>query len=804
MYDIRQFRPALFALMVLSVSGFSLAAEMPALWILGLVAVLANAWMVFTGRFRPLPRLVSNIITIGALVFVINQVLTSGITPVLMIGEFLMLLQIVKLWEQRGNRDYGQLLVLSLLLMVAAAISTASMLFGIMLAVFVFLSLYCCLLFHLKVETDAAKLAMSAPLHKISPTVLRQDQRYLNRSMRRLTWLVSMVGIVFAVVVFIFFPRGTGAGMFGPTPFKPTQSLVGFTEDVGFQNIARIQQNDDIVATVKLSRNGELVRGTMPLRLRGVTLDLYTGKDGYRWVHWPRESNAAKGTIGSGDEELSVMDMAMNPIFSYEPAPDQPQDLVAEAPPGDRWEQQIRLLPTGTDVVFGMAGDYRITAHKLVSLRYSPRDQTLRNTFHERNPSPTAYDLVSNNDLGHFPPPNRSGTSPREPSSSADDAAISPRIREYALQAQVSGGEGDHSLGSQRYAHYLKEIAANGGAEPGGFYRADDLDEQIARNIERHLQTKFAYTLDLTDVDDYRHEDPLVKFLYTYKKGHCEYFAGAMALMCQSLGMKARLCAGFLCNEYNNTPGANYYIVRQSHAHAWVEVYTAKGWITFDPTSSQDSILQAEHKGWWQDVKHLFDFLEFSYGTTIIGYSPEDRANVIQGAEMALVRSTYGSTSIVGDVRRFFTERLLLSGGFWRVSAGILAIVMALSGIAAMILIMRFAWQHWRLRQRAARIGIDSLPRAEQVRLARQLGFYDDLLHLLDRAHIARKPHQTPLEFGQSLLFLPSDAYEMIGRLTQLFYRVRYGQATLSAGQQQHLARVIEQLRQRLAGGNFA
>ena len=33
-----------------------------------------------------------------------------------------------------------------------------------------------------------------------------------------------------------------------------------------------------------------------------------------------------------------------------------------------------------------------------------------------------------------------------------------------------------------------------------------------------------------------------------------------MTLMCQSLGMKARMCAGFRCDEYNDTPGAGYFM----------------------------------------------------------------------------------------------------------------------------------------------------------------------------------------------------------------------------------------------------
>jgi len=122
-----------------------------------MVGIGCNAWLVYRGKFRPIPRLLANLVTLGSTAYVADRVLLSGNTPVLVIGQFLVLLQIIKLWEQRANRDYAQLLVLSLLLMVAAAISTASLLFGLILVSYLFLSLYCCLLFHLKVETDAAK-----------------------------------------------------------------------------------------------------------------------------------------------------------------------------------------------------------------------------------------------------------------------------------------------------------------------------------------------------------------------------------------------------------------------------------------------------------------------------------------------------------------------------------------------------------------------------------------------------------------------------------------------------------------------
>ncbi|MDB5173771.1 MAG: hypothetical protein JWN51_2544, partial [Phycisphaerales bacterium] len=119
--------------------------------------------------------------------------------------------------------------------------------------------------------------------------------------------------------------------------------------------------------------------------------------------------------------------------------------------------------------------------------------------------------------------------------------------------------------------------------------------------------------------------------------------------------------------------------------------------------------------------------------------------------------------------------------------------------VAGLAFIARFAWEKWQLRRRAQRIGITSLPHDEQMRLARQLGFYDDLLQLLGRHQISRPRHLTPLEFSRSLLFLPAGAYETVSRLTELFYKVRFGRAELSIARRRHLSAVIERLESELA-----
>jgi hypothetical protein len=64
-------------------------------------------------------------------------------------------------------------------------------------------------------------------------------------------------------------------------------------------------------------------------------------------------------------------------------------------------------------------------------------------------------------------------------------------------------------------------------------------------------------------------------------------------------------------------------------------------------------------------------------------------------------------------------------------------------------------------------------------------------VRLLERHNIHRPLHQTPMEFCRSLAYLPSEAFDSIRRLTEVFYHVRYGRAELSADEQQQLVHAI-------------
>jgi hypothetical protein len=358
-------------------------------------------------------------------------------------------------------------------------------------------------------------------------------------------------------------------------------------------------------------------------------------------------------------------------------------------------------------------------------------------------------------------------------------STVDAQITAYAQRPEVSGADDAGPLAPRRDPEGLLPHA---------------LDGQIADNIERHLKSReFRYSLDITDSRTRRGMDPFVWFLTAEdgKRGHCEYFAGAMTLLCQSLGLNARFVVGFKCDEYNEIGG--YFIVRQAHAHAWVEVLTAAGWKTYDPTSGHTDVRTPGQGGLWQKIKHLLNYVEFMYATNVIAYDNDNREDLIQSVEQRMTSPLYAAVNRSGPGGLFDSPVLK------RFTDSVINIAVAAVALAAAGLVGWSVWQQRRLRRRAARIGLESLPPDEQLRMARQLKFYDDLMQLLGRHKITRPPHLTPMEFARSLLFLPSEVYESIRRLTGVFYRIRYGGAELDAARQRRLSNVIARVDESLA-----
>jgi transglutaminase-like putative cysteine protease len=101
------------------------------------------------------------------------------------------------------------------------------------------------------------------------------------------------------------------------------------------------------------------------------------------------------------------------------------------------------------------------------------------------------------------------------------------------------------------------------------------LEEWLRREI-RYDESAFAFPPDRTDFVDW--------VLFEAQEGYCSYYASAMVVMLRSLGVPARVAAGFAQGEWDEE--YQRYIVREHDAHTWVEVFfPGYGWVEFEPTS---------------------------------------------------------------------------------------------------------------------------------------------------------------------------------------------------------------------------
>jgi transglutaminase-like putative cysteine protease len=98
--------------------------------------------------------------------------------------------------------------------------------------------------------------------------------------------------------------------------------------------------------------------------------------------------------------------------------------------------------------------------------------------------------------------------------------------------------------------------------------------------IQRRLHTDFQYARAVQRYGG--GVDPVLEFLTLDRRGHCEYFATAMAMLARAQKIPARVVMGYRVGEESPF---GYDIVRERNAHSWVEAWLPdRGWTTFDPT----------------------------------------------------------------------------------------------------------------------------------------------------------------------------------------------------------------------------
>ena len=104
-----------------------------------------------------------------------------------------------------------------------------------------------------------------------------------------------------------------------------------------------------------------------------------------------------------------------------------------------------------------------------------------------------------------------------------------------------------------------------------------------AKAIEEYLRTlPYTTTIEPPPFD----ADGVDHFLFTLGRGYSEYYASAMAVLLRSVDVPARLVTGY--NAGTQVPDREAYVVADSNAHGWVEVFFPRyGWISFEPTAGR-------------------------------------------------------------------------------------------------------------------------------------------------------------------------------------------------------------------------
>jgi hypothetical protein len=114
--------------------------------------------------------------------------------------------------------------------------------------------------------------------------------------------------------------------------------------------------------------------------------------------------------------------------------------------------------------------------------------------------------------------------------------------------------------------------------------------------IQDHLRDgSFVYDVDVEPVAD---TDALFDFLTNSRRGFCQQFATAMAVMVRELGYPARVAVGFR----PGTEDGDAFVVSSRDAHAWVEVFfPGVGWLSFEPTPGPGFAIPIARPGTYLD-----------------------------------------------------------------------------------------------------------------------------------------------------------------------------------------------------------
>jgi transglutaminase-like putative cysteine protease len=275
-----------------------------------------------------------------------------------------------------------------------------------------------------------------------------------------------------------------------------------------------------------------------------------------------------------------------------------------------------------------------------------------------------------------------------------------------------------------------------------------------ARRLTEFLRREYRYSLVQTRTPN---TDALEDFLFVRRSGNCEYFATALAVMLRAVGVPARIVNGFQRGEWN--PYGEYFAVRLSDAHSWVEAWIdGVGWTGFDPSPRGEPPAPA-----WGHLGLYLDALRMHWYRYVVNWSLKDQVD-LAAAIRQRARSWRPGWDGFGGWEG--------SRGVWLVGLGVLLV-----GVTA-----------WAIGRGGA-VG----RRREPGRAVP--GFYRRALRTLARQGVRPGRHETAREFCERVQAARPPWRGAIGALTLAYERVRFGGASLTPDDHEALEGCLAALR---------
>ena len=556
-------------------------------WLLGGLLALLSVWTLFHLEFSiwpfaavatvtitgtmlhpalpgAVPRIVWRLIVpVIAIVFVVDILTNEMVLSLVRLNTMLVMYRAV---SYRERRDDLQLIALSLFLVVLTGVLTVSLVFVVQILMFAAVAMV--LLFVINVVDDALAGAPMATASWVRIPRLRLVHRLrqaLDLRMGVLAAGLFATVVLVTAVIFVAVPRFEVSNPVNFFSLNKGGTLTGFSENIALGEVTDLKTDDSVAMRVDI-QGGASVPPDPYWRM--VVLDEYENGS-FRVSRWVRRA--------VGERSLPCLDLAPapQPGAGREHRPRENGRIVVFLEPG-----VSRFLPQpGRFSEIRFKEMQEIVSNELFRV-YATRQQgsmLLSYRIEGADFGGLIHDTLTLHDRLRTASPSARRAAPRAGALSAggvaaghDAGAAEPGLAypQTTLAVPVSAAAQE----------FLQSVVAE-------ITEGRDLDAaEFARRACAYLERRHGYAMQVRlPAAGGAIEDPVIRWLQAGVGGHCEFFAAAFTLLGRTAGHPVRVVTGFKGGTWNGFE--NYFMVRQSDAHAWCEIHDGEGaWLRVDPT----------------------------------------------------------------------------------------------------------------------------------------------------------------------------------------------------------------------------